>query len=96
MLRDAAGRAASRGERLERGARVGDDAERQRPGDADVARVDVDLDDAAAGGVAPVLVVGQVEIAEPRADDEDHVGLALHEIAARPGCPTRSSDGRAA
>ena len=62
-------------------AQLADDAERERPRHAEVPRVDVDLDQLLAGGVAPVLVVGDVEVPQPRAGDEDHVGLGAGEVA---------------
>ena len=72
-----------RHETRERLADVGDDAERQRAGDAEVTRVDVDLHDPLRRGIAPVFVVRQVEVPEPRSRDEHDVGLTLGEVAAR-------------
>ena len=68
---------------LQRAARVGDDAQRDGPGHADVARVDVDLDQALGRRVPPVAVEGNVEVAHPRADDEHDVGLGAREVAGR-------------
>ena len=79
----AAHRAQPRGDPLQCDPGVGDDAEAERAGDAEVSRVDVDLDQALAGGVPPVLVVGHVEIPHARADDEQDVGLAAHLVAGR-------------
>src|SRR5205807_1698472 len=61
MLRYERGRV---GQARERRLHVGDDAERQRAGHADVPRVDVDLDDSLRGRIPPVLVVREVEVAE--------------------------------
>jgi hypothetical protein len=49
-----------------------------------VTRIDVDLDDLLRPGVPPVLVVREIEVSEPRADDEHDVRLAPHLIAPRP------------
>ena len=62
---------------------VGDDAEAERAGDAEVSWVEVDLDQALPGGIAPVLVIGNVEVPHPRADHEQHIGLAAHLVAGR-------------
>jgi hypothetical protein len=60
-------------EPLERRARVGHDAERDGPRHADVARIDVHVDHARRAGRPPVLFERHVEVAEPRADREQHV-----------------------
>ena len=72
-----------RGEALERCLGVGDDAKCNGARYADVARVDVDMNELALRGIAPVLVVGHVEIAKPGAHDQQDVGIAAQLVGGR-------------
>ena len=53
------------GDAVERECRVGEDSDVERPGDSEVALVDVDLNQALAVRVAPVHVVRDVKVADP-------------------------------
>ena len=79
-------RGAGKGERepVERASQVRDYADRERTRDAQTARIHVDLNQLLLGIVAPILVVGRVEIAEARAQREDDVRFTPRLIGAGP------------
>ena len=72
-----------RGQAFESRAGIGDHADRDGTGHADVARVHVDVDDAALRRIPPVLVERHVEIADTRAHDQHHVRVAAQLVCRR-------------
>ena len=65
---------------FERAFRVGDDSQCERTRHAHIALIDIDLNELLTGGIPPILVVRNVEVAEARTGDQNHVGLAAGSI----------------